>query len=194
LDQYLYFEDVSSGANLLTIAGGHTLDLIESLAGNIVDVDARTAILWPNPNVMDTGATATRENPDHVSVLGKTSAGAVFSADILGGVSPEHPKLVLEVRGSEGWVKLSGGHPYGFQAGDLTLTSSAEFDTPDAPVVTGGLQNAALNVGEVYASIVRDIEDGSHSAPDFGHALHNSRLMAAVRQAGEGGHRTAVPR
>jgi predicted dehydrogenase len=44
------FNKISSGANLLTIAGGHTLDVVEAVLGAIVEVDARTEILWPVSN------------------------------------------------------------------------------------------------------------------------------------------------
>ena len=39
-----YFNKISSGANLLTITAGHTLDLVEAVLGQIIEVDARTKI------------------------------------------------------------------------------------------------------------------------------------------------------
>jgi len=89
-------------------------------------------------------------------------------------------------------AKLSGGHPFGFQAGDLTLTSSADFDPPDDPVVIGGFMNAALNIGEVYAGIARDLATGSRNAPNFDLALHNCRLTAAVACSSSQGRRQIV--
>jgi predicted dehydrogenase len=41
-----YFNDPSSGANLLTITAGHTLDVVETVLGAIVEVDARAEILY----------------------------------------------------------------------------------------------------------------------------------------------------
>ncbi len=189
---YLYFERASSGANLLTITAGHSLDLVEALLGAIIDVDARAETLWPTPLVADTGETTTREVADLVDVLGKTSSGAAFAAQVMGGVAPEDGRFEFEVRGADGWLKLTGGHPYGVQAGDLTLTSSAAFDAPDRPAVTGGLLGAALNVGEVYASLARDIEAGTHHTPGFDRASDNQRLTAAVARAAQSGERKAV--
>ena len=83
-----YFNKVSSGANLLTINAGHTLDLVEAVLGPISEVDARTEILWPVVKLTDTGEESLRETADHVSVLGKTQSGAVFTADMHGGVAP----------------------------------------------------------------------------------------------------------
>lgn len=191
---YLYFEAASSGANLLTILAGHTLDLVEAVLGPIVQVDARAETFWPTPTVGDTGETATREVPDHVDVLGTTASGAAFAAQMMGGVAPEDGRFDFEVRGTEGWLRLAGGHPYGVQAGDLALTSSAAFDAPEAPAVTGGLLGAALNVGEVYASLTRDIAAGTRRTPDFAHALANRRLIDAVARAARSGERQVIQR
>jgi hypothetical protein len=48
---------------------------------------------------------------------------------------------------------------------------------------------AAINLGEVYDHLVRDLHVGTYSTPGFEHALHNSRLIEAVRHAGERGVR-----
>jgi hypothetical protein len=43
---------------------------------------------------------------------------------------------------------------------------------------------AAINVGEVYARLVSDLRAGTY-APGFEEALHNARLIAAVRRSAE---------
>ena len=189
-----YFNKASSGANLLTITAGHTLDLVEAILGPIIEVDARTEILWPTVKLADTGEESVRETPDHVGVLGKTDSGAVFTADISGGIAPQDARFGFEIRGSEGWLSLTSDHPYGFQAGDLKLTSNIPFTTPDEIAVSGGIMGAAINVGEVYAHLVRDLHAGTYSAPSFAHALHNARIIESVRRAAERGERQRVTR
>jgi predicted dehydrogenase len=186
------FNKTVSGANLLTITAGHSLDMIEAVLGPIIEVDALTETLWPAVKLTDTGGHSVRETPDHIDVLGKTRSGAVFTADISGGVAPEDARFTFEIRGSEGWLSLTGGHPYGFQAGDLKLTSNIPFAPPEEAAVSGGLTDAAINVAEVYAHLVRDIHAGTYTTPGFEHALHNSRLIAAVRRAAERGKRQNV--
>jgi predicted dehydrogenase len=137
----------------------------------------------------DTGGHSVRETPDHIDVLGKTRSGAVFTADISGGVAPEDARFTFEIRGSEGWLSLTGGHPYGFQAGDLKLASNISFARPEEAAVSGGLMDAAINVAEVYAHLVRDMHSDTYTTPGFEHALHNARLIAAVRRAAERGKR-----
>jgi predicted dehydrogenase len=185
---YEYFERAASGANLLTITTGHTLDIIEALLGDITEVDARTEIFWPHPTLADTGATTTREVPDHAGVLAKVATGTVIAADIIGGVAPEEAAFRFGLRGSDGWLNLTGGTLFGVQGGDLTLSSSADFDEPDKPAAPG-TAGPALNVGELYALLARDIRTGSYSVPGFAEALHNSRLIDAVAVAASSGHR-----
>jgi predicted dehydrogenase len=189
---YDYFNKISSGANLLTITAGHTLDVVEAVLGAIVEVDARTEILWPTVKLTDIGEESLRETADHVAVLGKTRSGAVFTADINAGVAPEDVRFSFEIRGSEGWLSLTSDHAYGFQAGDLKLTSNVAFVIPEEAAVSGGFMGAAINVGEVYAQLVRDLHAGTYSTPGFDHALHNARLIDAVRRAAERGERQKV--
>jgi predicted dehydrogenase len=184
-----YFNKASSGADLLTIAGGHTLDAVEAILGPIIEVDARTEILWPVVKLTDTGEQSACETPDHVCILGKTHSGAVFMADISAGEATEDARFRFEVRGSEGWLSLTSDHPYGFQAGDVRLTSNVAFATPDEAAISGGFMGAAINVGEVYARLVRDVHADTHSTPGFEHALHNARLIEAVRRAAKHGER-----
>lgn len=106
----------------------------------------------------------------------------------------------MEVRGSEGSLTLRGHHLAGVQVGDLTLSASVLFEEPDAPVAHGGVgptaadfwTGASINVGEVYASLARDIAAGTFLIPGFVHAAHNSRLIAAVERAAETGQRQLI--
>jgi hypothetical protein len=50
----------------------------------------------------------------------------------------------------------------------------------------------AINVGEVYAHLIRDLREGTYITPGFHHALHKARLMEAVRRAAERGERQKI--
>src|SRR5882757_3509962 len=189
---YDYFNKTSSGANLLTISAGHALDLVEAVLGPIIEIDARTEILWPAVKLTDTGEESLRETADYVAVLGKTQSGAVFTADIYGGVAPQDARRSFEIRGSEAWLSLTSDHPSAFQAGDSTLRSNIPFVAPDEPAVSGGYMGAAINVGEVYVHLIRDLREGTYTTPGFDHALHNARLIDAIRRASERGERQKI--
>ena len=121
---------------------------MEAVLGPIIEVDARTEIFWPVVKLTDTGKESLRETADYAVILGKTRSGAVFTAEI-SGVAPQDAGFSFEIRGSEGSLSLTSDHPYGYQAGDLKLTSNVPFATPDERTVSGGFMGAAINVGEV---------------------------------------------
>ena len=193
---YDYFNKAASGASFLTITTAHVLDVVEAVLGDITEVDARTELLWPTIELIDAGRSSVREIPDHVDIIARTALGASVSVQVLAGVPPEDAQFVLEVRGSAGSLTLKGSHAAGVQVGDLTLTSSVGVEPPQAPVATGVgstaaafWHGAAINVGEVYASLARDLATGRHDTPGFAHALHNGRLIAALERAALTGER-----
>lgn len=193
---YGYFDKAASGAGFLPIAAGHVLDVVEAVLGDITEIDARTELLWPQVKLVDTGELSVREVPDHLDVIAKTASGAPVSGQILAGVPAPDAGFTLEIRGSDGWLRLTGNHPAGVQVGDLALASSVDFTAPDSPVATGAGPTAAdiwagasINVGETYAALARDITDGTHHTPGFAHAVHNSRLIARIEQAARTGLR-----
>src|SRR4029077_7754932 len=163
------FNKSCSGANLLTINGGHTLDLVEAVLGPIVEVNAQSEIRWPIVKLTETGKQSARETADYFGIVGKTRSGAAFTARLEAGVPPENVRFSFKVTGSNGWLNLTSNHPYGFQAGDLKLTSSIAIDAPDKVVVSGGFMGAAINVGQVYAQLVRDLHAGTYKTPGFQH-------------------------
>ena len=125
--------------------------------------------------------------------MGKTRSGAAFTAELEAGVSPENVRFIFELRGSDGWLSLTSNHPYGFQAGDLKLTSSITFDEPVPAAVPDSFMAASINVGQVYAQLVRDLHAGTYKTLGFQHALHNARLIEAVKRAAELGQRQKLP-
>jgi predicted dehydrogenase len=102
---YDFFNKASSGANLLPVVGGHTLDVVEAVLGPIVEVDARTEILWPTVKLSDIGEESVRDAPDHVGILGKTLCGVVFTADISSWCSATGCPLRLRNQGIEGMAQ-----------------------------------------------------------------------------------------
>lgn len=190
---YDYFNKTESGANLSTITVAHTLDALETLLGPISEIEARSAILFPSVQLVDTGETSRRETADQVTVLGLTGDGCTFVADVNGGIAQEDSVFSLEVRGTEGWLKLTGGFPFGFQAADLVLTSSASFDQPGPAAVGADAPPPALNVGEAYVALSYDIRDNTATAAGFAAAVRSARLIAAVSEAARTGTRQQAP-
>ena len=68
---YDYFNKAASGATFL-ITTGHVLDVIEAVLGSIVEVDARTELLWPEIEIVDTGETSGSRYADDIDLIAKT--------------------------------------------------------------------------------------------------------------------------
>ena len=184
---YAYLCDDAKGATMSTILTGHVLDLSIAILGPLAEVQAMTAIKYPQVKLTDQEGYVARDTPDYLSVEGKFESGAMLSAQLDGGRPGDTP-FRFEVVGTKGTLVLRGGHPYGFQAGELQLESSVAFEAPDAPAAPG-LSGPTANVGELYARFAQDIRSGERRTPDFAHAARLHRLIRLVRTADATGQR-----
>ena len=184
---YAYLCDDSKGANMSTILTGHVLDLAIEILGPLTEVQAMTAIKYPHVKLTDREGYVGRDTPDYLSVQGRFDNGAMLSAELDGG-RPGNTSFRFEIVGTNGTMALHGGHPYGFQAGELRLESSVVFEAPDSPAAPG-LSGPTANVGELYARFAQDIRSGEHQTPDFAHAARLHRLLRSVRRAAATGER-----
>ena len=119
---YAYLQDKSNGATLSTIAGGHTLAAIEAVVGAFTEVTARASILRDSMTLMGTDETVERTCADHLLTFGKHDSGCISSMEVVGGVTDV--PFQFELRGTEGSLSITGGHPGGYQAGPLVVTTN----------------------------------------------------------------------
>lgn len=184
---YAYFDDPTSGANLSTIATGHTLDLAISLLGGISQLDAMSSIKYPLIEITDGPGSIQRTTPDHLAIQVRFENGCVLSAEV-DSARPAETPFTFQIIGTDGQLTLRGGSPYGFQGGNLFLEASVPFDAPDPPAAPE-LQGALANVGELYERFARDIQSGEKQTPGFGHALKLHKLIRSLGVAAESGIR-----
>lgn len=183
---YAYLQDRRNGATLATIAGGHTLAVMEALAGSLVEVDARVSILNPRVAIEGTTQVIERNCADHIVVTGLHESGCVSTLEVAGGV--RHKPFLLELQGESGWLRLTGDFPGGFQAGDVALECSEAVSGQPA---AGVLRGPPANVAMAYTRIAGDIQRGAFTVPDFRDACRLSRVLEAVERAALTG-RTSV--
>jgi predicted dehydrogenase len=183
---HAYLNKIESGANLITILGGHTLDLAILVLGGIDSLDALTTLQYPTITLTDTGEQIQRTAPDHLLVQARMISGCALAVEVAGNRAPDTP-FTFEVVGTEGRILLAGGHPNGFQAGRLTISLNGERQRVDEPPDT--LRAAAVNVAAMYCSLARDISSGDHTTPNFDHAVRLTHLLDDVVQSANSGHR-----
>ena len=69
------------------------------------------------------------------------------------------------------------------------MTYPASY-TDDIPAELRGSLGA--NVARLYAALARDLADGTHTVPDFEHALARHRLIEAIERAAATGSTQTV--
>ena len=185
---YAYLQDKRNGATLETIAGGHTLAMMEALVGPMRELDARASIRNAQVTIAGSDAVVTRTCADHLLVLGCHDGGCVSTLEVAGGSSGA---FSLELAGSEGWLRLGGGTAGGFQAGNLVLETSGDGAVPLSPVAPQ-LAGPPANVAEIYARLSDDLRSGTRTVPDFARAVALSRLLDAVALASASGARQRI--
>lgn len=181
---YAYLQDRRNGATLATIAGGHTLAMVEAVVGPYVEVSARNSILFPEVEIAGTGERVARTCSDHMIITGLHASGCVSVVEVVAG----EPDLALhfELRGSTGRLGITGYHPGGYQCAVLSLTGE---HAALAAAPAAGVPAQAINVAQVYAALERDIRTGSRTAPDFDRAVSLARLLEAIDRSSDE-HRT----
>ncbi len=194
---YAYLADPANGATLSTIQAAHALDLAIFLLGGIEKLQAIGEIQYPSVKLTDapgtvqqTGQqTVQRSTPDFLAVQARFTSGCVLSAAIDGardGSHPENVPFALHVTGTRGSLTLRGGHPAGFQAGDLALEATVPLP-PAEPPAAAGLEGPPVSLSEEYAALARDIRDGKASVSGFEHAVQLHRLVRSMQTAVETG-------
>ena len=183
---YAYLQDKRNGATLSSIAGGHTLAVIEAIVGPYADLSAINSILRDTVRISGTDEIVARTCPDHVLAIGRHESGCVSSLEVLGG-QPDTPFL-FELRGSGGTLSIRGHHAGGFQVSDLAVTTTPAADSQPAPVVAG-LKGGSINVAEAWAAFAADIRADTRTVPDFETGVRLTRLLDAIDESAETGRR-----
>ena len=179
--------DRRNGANTLTIAGGHAIDALCFVVGELEEVSARLATRITEWHNTDTGETVTVDSPDWISLSGRLEGGAEVS--FLAGTVPSGPSgNRLEIYGREGTLVVSGGSPnvgpnelYGARGGG-SLTAM-EVPARFTLVPEGTPAGAPRNVAQAYARLAGAMAAGERFEPDFAHAVKGHALLAAIERS-----------
>jgi predicted dehydrogenase len=188
--------DRRNGANTLTIAGGHAIDALCFVVGELEEVSARLATRITEWHNTDTGETMKVDSPDWISVAGRLGHGAEVS--FLVTTVPFGPSgNRFEIYGREGTLVISGGSP---NAGPSQLHET-RGDEPLKPMETparfklvpeGTPEGPARNVAQEYARLARAMATGERFEPDFDHAVKRHELIAAIERSSAEGRAVRV--
>ena len=196
-----YMLDNTNGANLLTIAVGHSLDTLNYVLGEFADLSAVSDLRRPLIKIEETGEEVVKTAADQIAVIGTLTSGATASVHVreavAGGIG-----FLWEINGTDGTLQITADGPLPgifplTVAGAQGRNELAELSVPTAltqkwPALTS-LQGApAFNVGRVYAAFAADIDNGKHTVPDFADAVRRHEVIAAIERSAASGERVKV--
>ena len=194
-----YMLDKTNGANVITIAFGHTLDILSFVLGEFSDLSAVSDLRRPLITIEETGEQVVKTAPDQIAVIGTLTSGATASIHIREGVAGG-TGFLWEINGTHGTLQITAAaalpeiYPLTV-AGGQGRNKPTELAVPASLVqkwpAISSLEGApAFNVGRAYAALAADIENGTHTVPDFADAVRRHEVIAAVERSAASGERT----
>jgi predicted dehydrogenase len=193
-----YMLDRANGANVLTIAVGHSLDVLNYVLGEFNHLSAVSDLRRPLITIEETGQRMVKSAPDQIAVIGTLRSGATASIHIREAVAGG-TGFVWEINGTDGTLRITAAAavPGIFPltvAGAHGRNEPAELAVPSAltkkwPALTGLEGAPAYNVGRTYAAFAADIDNGTHTVPDFADAVRRHEVIAAIERSAASGER-----
>ncbi len=193
-----YMLDKTNGANLLTVPVGHSLDILNYVLGEFAELSAVSAVRRPLIIIEETGEQIVKTAADQIAVIGTLTSGVTASIHmreaVAGGIG-----FQWEINGTDGTLRIAaagavpGIYPLTV-AGAHGRNEPAKLAIPAAltqkwPALTSLEGAPAFNVGRAYAAFAADIDEGTHTVPDFADAVRRHELIAAIERSAASGER-----
>jgi predicted dehydrogenase len=183
-----YMLDKTNGANVLTIAVGHSLDTLNYVLGEFAELSAISDLRRPLITIEETGKQIVKTAADQIAVIGTLTSGATASVHVREAVAGG-TGFLWEINGTNGTLRITADAAYP-EIYPLTLWGArgrnepAELAAPAAltqkwPALTSLQGTPAYNVGRAYAAFAADTDNGTHTVPDFADAVKRHEVISA---------------
>src|SRR3989475_2483472 len=131
-----YMLDKNNGANLLTIALGHSLDTLNYVLGEFADLWAVSGLRRPVISIEGTGEQIVKTAADQIAVIGTLTSGATASVHIREAVAGG-TGFLWEINGKDGTLRITAdaAQPQIYPltgAGRCCRNERAELASPEA--------------------------------------------------------------
>src|SRR5438034_4446729 len=101
-----YMLDKKNGANLLTIAVGHSLDTLNYVLGEFADLSAVSDLRRPLMKIDGTGEEVAKTAADQIAVIGTLTSGATVSVHVREAVAGG-TGFLWEINGTDGTLRIT---------------------------------------------------------------------------------------
>jgi predicted dehydrogenase len=193
-----YMLDKKNGANLLTIAVGHSIDILNYVLGEFAELSAVSGLRRPLITIEETGEQIVKTAPDQIAVIGTLASGATAGVHIREAVAGG-TGFLWEINGTAGTLRITAEaalpeiYPLTV-AGAQGRNEPALLAVPVAltqkwPALTRLEGAPAFNVGRAYAAFAADIDNRTRTAPDFADAVRRHEVIAAIERSAASGQR-----
>ena len=197
-----YLADRSTGATLMTIPGGHSIDALCFCLGEFKELSSFVATLRRQVKDVDTGETLQMTSPDQVLLNGVLENGTLTSVHVKGGTA-NGVGFLFEIQGTDGDLIIGPARPRpgsSVQISELSIEGSRggkaleEVVIPESyswvpPAVPAG---PPYNVGQLFVRMAEAIREGKPAAPDFALAVRRHHLLDIVQKASDTGQRQVL--
>src|SRR5438874_564193 len=193
-----YMLDKTNGANLLTVAFGHSLDVLSHVLGEFAELSAVSDVRRPLITIQETSERIVKTAADQIAVIGTLTSGATASIHIREAVAGG-TGFLWEINGTAGTLRITADAalPEIFPltvAGAQGRSEPARLAIPAAVTqrwpALASLEGApAFNVARAYAAFAADIDNGTHTVPDFADAVRRHEVIAAIETSAASGRR-----
>jgi predicted dehydrogenase len=196
-----YMLDKTNGANLITIPFGHSLDMLNYVLGEFAALSAVSDLRRPLITIEETGEWIVKTAADQIALIGTLTSGATASIHIREAVAGG-TGFWWEINGTEGTLRITADAAVPeivplTVAGARGANEPAELAVPAAftqkwPALTSLEGAPAYNVGRMYAAFAADIDNGTHTVPEFAAAVRRHEVIAAIERSAESGERVKM--
>src|SRR5256886_8150717 len=196
-----YMLDKANGANLLTIPVGHSLDILNYVLGEFAELSAISDLRRPLITIEETGERIVKTAADQIAVIGTLTSGATASIHVREAVAGG-TGLLWEINGTDGTLRITADAALP-EIFPLTVWGSQGRNEPTELAIPKALMQKwptlaslegapAFNVARAYAAFAADIDNGTHTVPDFADAVRRHEVIAAIETSAASGQRVKV--
>jgi predicted dehydrogenase len=194
-ESLLYGMPVEAGANLVTIPFGHAIDAFCYVLGEIKDISATVANLWPELEVIGAdgkskGKKVQKTAPDHLSIVGQlANGGGVVNATYSAGDSRTGRNFFWEINGTDGSLVLENAN---IVSGHIQMFQPTVKLATDAGIEEVSVEKSAdfsFNVGKAWDAWADVGLDQGYSVTTFEDALFRHKMIDAIYRSAERGTR-----
>ncbi|MER5668634.1 Gfo/Idh/MocA family protein [Streptomyces mirabilis] len=185
--------DVDAFTHVLSIYGGHFLDVLFQIVGPPKDLTAIVETQLPELTVLETGKTVPSAKPDEVMAVGTLENGGLFSVQLEG--AQKFPTVLQSnITGTEGVLRLTNDRAFentedntlhGVNGDSGNGSALAVLPVPEEyrSLPDASLDESVQDLAHLYAAFARDKANGTTEATTFADAVRQHHLIDRIQRS-----------